>query len=107
MRMSLWTLQTTVTGKIPYTICSLNSNTSAAYTYMKNQVGPYPAGPTGTLVSNLLQSGTVGPVFSGVKFLRQVEGSSILNPAEENIPYHSVTLQHTTALCPFTLLPSM
>lgn len=48
----------------------------------------HPAGPTGTLVSYLLQSGTVGPLLSGVKLFRQLQVSSILNPAEEQLYSH-------------------
>lgn len=60
---------------------------------------PHPAGSTGALVSDLLQSGTVGPLLSGVKAFRQLQVSSILNPAQENsivesnitVCYHCVT----------------
>ncbi len=53
----------------------------------------HPAGSTGALVSDLLQSGTVGPLLSGVKLFGQLQVSTILNPAEEN----SVTASSITA----------
>lgn len=53
--------------------------------YFEHQVfKSHPAGSTGALVSDLLQSGTVGPLHSGVKLFWQLQVTSILNPEEEN-----------------------
>lgn len=42
---------------------------------------PHPARSTGALVPDLLQSRTVRPLLSGIKFFRQLQVSCILNPA--------------------------
>lgn len=42
----------------------------------------YPAGSTGALISDLLQCRAVGPLLSGVKRFRQLDVSSIPNPAK-------------------------
>jgi len=42
----------------------------------------HPAGSTGALVPDLLQSGTVGPLLPAVKVGRQLQVSSKLNPEE-------------------------
>lgn len=68
----------------------------------------HPAGSTGALVSDLLQSGTVGPMLSGVKLFGQLQAASILNPAEENSSciirgrYNTANANSHSLICKYT-----
>lgn len=55
---------------------------------------PHPAGPTRSLISDLLDCGAVGPFLAGVKAVWKLYSFSIMEPEPENADKRYLTLTH-------------
>lgn len=70
-----------------------NTHSSSRISQRDICVCSYPAAATGALVPDLLQSGAVGPLQSGVKVFRQLHVLCILHPTKERTRW-SLTLPY-------------